>query len=177
MTWRWPWVSRALYDVVLFQRDTSRTDEKMRESIALQRQMEWTDALHHERERYAKAEATIQHLRTMMDVQHQSGGDNLLRAKGAEIRAERAEQLYDDLLARYHALKLQGATTPEPERTIPAKPIDPVLSAINDASAGKDAKVRVGMIRQAAVDKEAGLKPEDIILRIQRGNRPAEEVG
>lgn len=129
-----PFVSRALYDVVVFQRDTARLDEKMRESIATMRQMEWTDALHHERAQYAA------------------------------------------LLARYHALKLQGAATPEPERVIPAKPIDLVLSAINDASAGKDAKVRVGMIRQAAVDKEAGLKETDIILRIQRGNRPAEEV-
>lgn len=91
------------------------------------------------------------------------------------LERERAERA--DLLARYHALKLNGASTPEPTPAIPVKPVDPVLSAINDASAGKDAKVRVGMTRQAAVDKEAGLKPEDIILRIQRGNRPAEEVG
>lgn len=86
------------------------------------------------------------------------------------------ETRYADLLGKYHELKLAGAKPKEPEPVIERTPIDPVTEAVNAASAGMDGKVRVAMLRQVAVDRNAGLSTMDIIARIQRGNRPAEEV-
>lgn len=80
---------------------------------------------------------------------------------------------YDDLLAKYHMLKLQGATAPEPQRAVESAPRDPVMEAVNVACAGKDAKVRAAMLTQVKRDRTAKMPDAEIILRIQRGSRPA----
>lgn len=95
--------------------------------------------------------------------------------------AERAmvasEARYAELLTRYHALKLQGFAAPAPEPVPPPVTTpDPVLTAVNQASAGKDPRVRSAMLAQVAIDRKAELDDERIILRIQRGNRPGEEL-
>lgn len=115
--------------------------------------------------------------RAVAQEQYEQLERNTVRALDfASARAERAEKQYDDLMARFTMLKLQGFAEPTPTVTMPTAAIDPVFHAINVASAGKDARVRRGMIAQAAADKAASVPQEEIIARIQRGNRPAEEV-
>lgn len=87
-----------------------------------------------------------------------------------------ANKRYDDLLARYHMLKLQGFAEPAPERVIARPTIDPIMQAINAASAGKDHRVRAAMLAQVETDRADKMSDEAIIARIQRGNRPMEEV-
>lgn len=89
------------------------------------------------------------------------------------------QKRYDDLLARYHMLKLQGFGA----ESIPANPtqnripIDPVMLAVNEACAGKDVKVRKAMLAQVKRDREATkLTDEQIIARIHRGSRPADDL-
>lgn len=81
----------------------------------------------------------------------------------------------DAMALRYHALKLQGASEPEPPRVVERTVVDPVIAAVNIACVGKE-QARKGMLVQVARDREAELSDQDIILRIQRGNRPQEEV-
>lgn len=92
----------------------------------------------------------------------------------AELR--RADDRFNTLFASYHSLKLQGFSEATPQIVPPPPTPDPVMDAINAVSAGKDAKVRAGMIRQAARDKKAGLDPEEIVARIYRGHRPGDEM-
>lgn len=100
--------------------------------------------------------------------------------KRLEAKAERdlvaSEARYSELMTRFVQLTLQGFTAPAPIPTMPVVTLDPVQEAVNAACAGKDPKVRAQMLRQIAIDRDAKLAPEDIILRIQRGNRPAEDV-
>lgn len=82
---------------------------------------------------------------------------------------------YAELLTKYHQLKLQGFT-PEPVASKPEKPSrDPVMEAVSRACAGKGELVLQSALRQVKIDREAKLSDEEIILRIQRGNRPADE--
>lgn len=80
------------------------------------------------------------------------------------------------LLEKYHALKLSGASLPEPERTIAPRVVDPIQAAINKASTGKDPKVRAAMWRQVEIDRKAGLKDDEIVVRVLAGNRPADDI-
>lgn len=106
---------------------------------------------------------------------HVALNDLFREAKVIAQHSEReAWRRYDDLFARYHMLKLQGATIPEPARTAQAPKVDPVLVAINAACA-RHPELRPAMLRQVAIDRAADLTDERIILRIQRGNRPADE--
>lgn len=80
-----------------------------------------------------------------------------------------------DLLGKYHQLKLQGFASPGPVQPIDPPAVDPVMQAVNSATAGRDAKVRAMALRQVATDRQAELSDEEIIMRIQRGNRVEEE--
>jgi hypothetical protein len=92
-----------------------------------------------------------------------------------EIEVDRAERRYADLMASYRLMKLQGAVeAPAPPRVEP-KPIDAVEAAIREECAGKDAAVAAAMRKQVAVDRAMGMKEEEIIRLIRRGERPAEE--
>lgn len=76
---------------------------------------------------------------------------------------------YDDLLDKYHALKLSGATPPQP----PPQPVqlDPVIAAINDAS-HRNPKLRALMSREAQRLRLAGFDDHEIIQQIQDGVTP-----
>ncbi len=72
---------------------------------------------------------------------------------------------YDDLLARYHMLKLQGFAEPTPQPTITRIIATFALRIIRGA-----------MLNQVALFRVAKLSDDEIIARIQRGNRPADEI-
>lgn len=76
---------------------------------------------------------------------------------------------YDDLLEKYHALKVQGATV----REAPPPPVqvDPVIAAINEAS-NRDPKLRALMSREAQRMRLAGFEDHQIIQQIQDGVTP-----
>lgn len=110
------------------------------------------------------------------DSEHEAAREARVEYEYALNNERKWEKRFADLLARYHQLKLQGFTAPpaEPTATAPS-PIDPIVMALNEASKGNP-HLRAAGMRQAAFDKAAGLSVEEIISRIQRGNRPAEEV-
>lgn len=121
--------------------------------------------------RQAKAEAELSMWRGRAES---SAAQVLVHQEHASAIGKR----YDDLLARYHMLKLQGFAEPAPQPVpFPRQAIDPITAAVNTASAGKDPEIRAAMMMQVGRDRNAGLKDDEIIRRIQRGNRPAEEVG
>lgn len=151
----------------------------------------WVRRTDYERERDA-----AEFLRKQLQVNYQSGGDNLLRAKAGEDRAKRAEELlvatearhereqvraetrYADLMSSYRLLRLQGFSDP----TATPKPFeapkqDPVTMAINRASRGDPELRRVMMAKVAETRRE---KPDitdvEIVDQINRGHRPAEEM-
>ena len=151
MTWRWPWVLRS-EAAARFREESSRADAadseaaQLRESVAaLRRHADTVDAVLKETE--------ARHEREMV----------------------RAETRYADLMASYRTLRLQGHVEATPVPTVEPPKIDPVIQAVNAASAGLDGRVRAAMLRQVAIDRKADLSDEAIIDRIRRGNRPAEE--
>lgn len=75
---------------------------------------------------------------------------------------------YDLLLERYHALKLQGASQPEPAATLERPAFDPVQAAIT-AKAGPDRKLRALMGREAAQARTLGIPDDEIIRQIESG--------
>jgi hypothetical protein len=98
------------------------------------------------------------------------------RAFSAECEAKRERDRYDALLDKYHALKLNGATIPEPVVTAQKKEPDPLVQTINVLSAGKPG-LRAQMMAQLAADRRNPLMDDaDILQRIQQGN-PAYEEG
>lgn len=104
------------------------------------------------------------------------------RAAGVQMaemwaaEAGRWRSAHDDLLSRYHALKLHGfAEIPAPTIT-PLPERDPVMLAVNQACAGKDIRVRKAMLEQVAIDRAAQKTDADIVANILRGSRPAEDV-
>lgn len=129
MTWRWPWVSRRAFDVVVAERERER-DEFVR-------------------------------------------GVNLDHARWMEsLRTWKAA--YDDLMARYHMLKLQGATIVEPAPVRERPKSDPVKAALAVASRGNPTLLRE-QTRAVERDRAAGLSDDDIARRILAGNRVAAE--
>lgn len=90
------------------------------------------------------------------------------------------QRRFDALLEKYHALKLQGATIPEPIVTRSAKEVDPLTQAVLNASAGKPPQVRAMMMKQLNEDRksvEAGLMDEsDIFRRIDSGFTPDDGI-
>ena len=82
-----------------------------------------------------------------------------------------ADAKYDDLLARYHMLRLQGHVAVPP----PAEPkANPIQRAIARKSGG-DAELMEMMERQAAQDKADGMNEAEILLAIQLGHSAIEE--
>ena len=77
-------------------------------------------------------------------------------------------QRYDDLLTKYHQLRVQGNSAPGPMPVIPPRVVDEVAQAIN-AIAGTDRQLRANMWRRANEEKAAGLSDPEIIVRIVRG--------
>lgn len=86
---------------------------------------------------------------------------------------------YGDLLTKYHELRQQGFAVPAEMKALPPVVVTPELligRAIDAIPASRDPKNRSLMWRQAKADQLAGVSPEEIIMRIQRGTRPAEEL-
>ncbi len=143
---RWPWTNRA---------------PETRDPLIFLREI--AEA------RQAKAEAELAMWRGRAES---SAAQVLVHQEHASATGKR----YDDLLARYHMLKLQGFAEPTPQPTITTPTVDPVTQAVNAACAGKDSKVRGAMLNQVALFRVAKLSDDEIIARIQRGNRPADEI-
>lgn len=84
-----------------------------------------------------------------------------------ELAAER--ERYDALLEKYHALKLAGASTPEPTVAHDRPTPDPLMQAITLRAAGNP-QLRATMLRQLAEDRRNPLLSDmDIERRIQDG--------
>lgn len=85
-------------------------------------------------------------------------------------REDRADMQarYDDLLDKYHSLRLQGAAQPEPKTTLERPEFDPVQAAIT-AKAGPDRKLRALMGREAADARRLGISDHEIIRQIEQG--------
>jgi hypothetical protein len=83
---------------------------------------------------------------------------------------ERSRSDYNALLDKYHALKLQGASAPDPILA-PAtrKELDPIVQQINVLSAGKPG-LRATMMAQLNSDRIiSGLSDAEIMKRIESG--------
>lgn len=97
-----------------------------------------------------------------------------------EARADRdlvaSEARYAELMVAYKQLRLQGFAQPTVETPREAQRFDPVMQAVNQACQGKDVRVRAAMIAQVALDRKAEMPELEIIQRIERGARPAEEM-
>lgn len=89
----------------------------------------------------------------------------------AELTAANAR--YDALLDKYHALKVSGATIPEPVTPLERKQPDALEQAVSDASRGKPPALVLQMRRQLAQDRkniELGMDTEtDVLARITHG--------
>lgn len=81
---------------------------------------------------------------------------------------------YRDLLDKYHALKLSGASIPEPPKTLERPEFDPVMAAIT-AKAGPDRKLRAMMAGEAMRSRQAGIPDIEIIQAIEQGVTVDEE--
>lgn len=103
--------------------------------------------------------------REIIDIQHRAfrAAHDRLVDEVTNLRVER-----DAVLDKYHALKLQGASTPEPKPTLERPTYDPVMGAIT-AKAGGDRRLRATMSRQAMSDRALGVPEQEIIQRIEQG--------
>lgn len=87
---------------------------------------------------------------------------------------------YDALLEKYHALKLAGASIPEPPVQRERKSMDELDRRLIQASAGKSRPVQAAMHKQLAEDRKAielGLLTEgDVMRRIEQGFTPDDGI-
>lgn len=83
---------------------------------------------------------------------------------------------YDSLLEKYHALKLQGASIPEPTKTLERPEFDPVMAAIT-AKAGPDRRLRAQMSAEVMRSRQAGIDDVEIIRAIEQGVTIDDEAG
>lgn len=81
---------------------------------------------------------------------------------------------YDTLLDKYHALRVSGASVPEPTPTLQRPEFDPVQAAIT-AKAGPDKRLRAMMSREAMQSRAAGIPDIEIIQAIEQGVTVDEE--
>ena len=96
----------------------------------------------------------------------------LARADARDARAALA-----DMTAKYHQLRLQGQTLPEPKPEPPEpKPVDPCIKAINDMTAGDD-RLRAAALRQLAQDRANNIPDSEIIMKIAEGMSVYEDEG
>lgn len=92
-----------------------------------------------------------------------------------EVSKERSR--YDNLLEKYHALKIQGAAPePAPPPVMTPKAPDPVYEAIT-AAAGADRGLRASMSREAQRYRAMHIPDIEIIRRIQGGESDEELFG
>lgn len=90
---------------------------------------------------------------------------------------EGATSRFDNLLEKYHALKLQGATITEPQVQREKKEIDELTQAVLNKCAGKSPQIRAMMLKQLNDDRNNPLLEEiDILRRIENGFT-ADDVG
>lgn len=75
---------------------------------------------------------------------------------------------YAELLYDFKALRLQGASIPDPVPTLPRSKPDPVMLAISKA-AGSDSALRSMMTKAAMAARQMGAADDDIIQNIERG--------
>jgi hypothetical protein len=82
-----------------------------------------------------------------------------------------ANERYDALLEKYHALKLQGAEAPPPVTQYPPRTAEPddELKALIAEQAGGDLRRRAIILRQLRQDRADGVSPEEIRRQIEQG--------
>lgn len=80
----------------------------------------------------------------------------------------------NSLFEHIQALKIQGASVPEPAPTLQRPEFDPVQAAIT-AKAGPDKRLRAMMIREAMQSRAAGIPDIEIIQAIEQGVTVDEE--
>lgn len=98
-------------------------------------------------------------------------------SKLAHEEAQVWRRQYQDLLAKYHQLRLQGQTAPEPTPEPPARrEVDPVIAAINEKTAN-DPRLRAAALAQLAQDRQLGKSNEDILRSIYTGMSVFEDEG
>ena len=83
---------------------------------------------------------------------------------------KQADEKYAELLALYHALKVQGATLPPPPAV--QRERDPLVELIH-AKSGDNLRLRAMMLRQLATDRKANVPEAEIRHAIENGT-PAE---
>ena len=78
---------------------------------------------------------------------------------------------YDELLEKYHALKLQGAEPVPPAAQYASRPPEPddELKALIAEHSGGDIRKRYIMLRQLKQDRADGVSPEEIRRSIESG--------
>lgn len=89
----------------------------------------------------------------------------------ADLRSDNLQRRYDDLLSKFMALRVQGATLePEPPVYAPAPTAayDALRDLIDQRSNG-NLRVRAMMLRQLAIDRAEGSSDEAIRVAIEQG--------
>lgn len=76
--------------------------------------------------------------------------------------------MYKELMGMYHALKVIGASIPEPPKPLERPEFDPVMAAITE-KAGPDKKLRAIMSREAMQSRAAGIPDPEIVQAIEQG--------
>lgn len=88
-------------------------------------------------------------------------------SKFAQEESRASHRAFQDLMAKYHQLRLEGQVAPEPKPEPPApRTVDPIIAAINDRT---DPKLRAAALNQVKVDRLAGRSDEDILRDIYGG--------
>lgn len=99
----------------------------------------------------------------------------LINAQGSLIQQnEWLRDQYELLLEKYHALKVSGASVPEPTPILQRPEFDAVQAAIT-AKAGPDKRLRAMMSREAMQSRAAGIPDIEIIQAIEQGVTVDEE--
>lgn len=80
----------------------------------------------------------------------------------------KAEKRADEAEARYHQLRLRGASEPAPVVVREAKEQDPMVGLINER-AGGDRALRARMLHQLRQDRAIGKDDTEIQHEIERG--------
>ena len=147
---RFPWVLRSTLDREMDQRRMYRdANEELKKQHA---RME---------EAFARENTVAARFMERMAADH-------------EKQMVASETRYADLMASYRLLILNGAKPKPAEPTsTPIEKPDPVQAAINARAPA--AKTRKLMEAQVRLDRSMDLTDPEIIARIERGNRPAED--
>lgn len=82
---------------------------------------------------------------------------------------EMERRRFDDLLEKYHALKLQGAAVPEPAPKLPEYAPDPIQLAIS-RKAGANRTLRTHYAQEAHRMKAQHVSVEEIVATIDAGD-------